>query len=69
MTALPLDTSNVFAVTAHEGEVIVLRKVGRVLSPEVALQLAAWLIVAVEMTGKDDALEVTVATVKAVIAT
>lgn len=43
------DTFNQFGVTAHEDRVRIIRPIPRDMSTDDAINLAAWLIVAVEM--------------------
>lgn len=52
---LELDPLNRFAVTAKDGTVLImLGPVPRLLQPETALELAAWLIVGAELAGVED---------------
>lgn len=75
--AEPLDTSNVYAVAAHAGRVVSFRLRDQQsfdvtpfgVTPEVAIRLAAWLIVAADLAvGACDfeALDRTTALVKAI---
>lgn len=50
-----MDTLNKFLVAAHGGNVNVLG-IGRVLKPDEAMMLAAWLVVMAQMCDPDDKL-------------
>lgn len=62
----PLDTFNRFAVTSHENQVIIMGRVGGLLEIENALILAAWLIMAAELAGNENAAAITLATYQAI---
>lgn len=68
-TAKPLSTWNEWFITAKDDRVVMQHRPGFILQPEEAIRLAAWLVMGAELAGKNDALEVTIATFYAVRST